>query len=516
MPEPASPNAPFIPSQVAAPNATRLQQADLAETIEISVYLKPRHHHQNIDREELARRRTIDHADDIKRVRAFAEKSGLTVVRVDAPGRLLRLSGTVARMQAAFGTSLSLYEAGGVRFRGRQGTLHLPSDLHGIVQAVLGLDTRPAAQPRFVRASPSAAAAVAGGYLPNDVGRLYAFPQDVTGAGQVIALIELGGGYFDSDTSTAFAAMNLPPPNVTAMSVDGGQNAPSPDDGANTEVALDIQVAGGVAPGAAIVLYFAPNTAAGFADAITEAVHDTTNKPAIVSISWGSAEPNWTSQAVAAMDSALADAVSLNIPVFVASGDNLATDGLADGSVHVDFPAASSNAIGCGGTELTSSAGQITGEVVWNDGASGTGGGISSLFPVPAFQTAVTLPPDASTGATGRGVPDIGGNAAPASGYQIVVNGQTAVVGGTSAVAPLWAGLIALLNQKNGMPIGFFLPALYAQAGGAVRAITSGNNRPAGSPALGYDAGPGWNACTGLGVPNGAQLAALLGGPQVA
>ena len=191
--------------------------------------------------------------------------------------------------------------------------------------------------------------------------------------------------------------------------------------------------------------------------------------------------------------------------VFVASGDNLATDSVNDGQVHVDFPAASPFAIGCGGTQLNASGGAVSSEVVWNDGSSGTGGGISALAAVPDFQSGVTLPPNVSTGAAGRGVPDVAGNAAPGTGYQIVVNGQPQQVGGTSAVAPLWAGLAALINQGAAKPVGFFLPALYASAGNAVREITDGNNIPSGTN-LGYTAGPGWNACTGLGVPNGQAL----------
>ena len=217
--------------------------------------------------------------------------------------------------------------------------------------------------------------------------------------------------------------MGLAPPTVSAVPVDGGQNTPTPDDGADAEVALDIQVAGGVAPGAAIAVYFAPNTDAGFADAISQAVHDTANKPSVISISWGSAEPNWTAQAVSAMNSAMQDAGTLRVSVFVASGDNLATDSVNDGKVHVDFPASSPYAIGCGGTQLNASGGTVGSEVVWNDGNSGTGGGISALAAVPAFQSAVTLPMNVSTNAPGRGVPDVAGNAAPGTGYEIVVGG---------------------------------------------------------------------------------------------
>ncbi len=491
----------FAPSERAAPPGTRVGPADPAAQVHVSLYLKPLDGEDApTDRDALARQRAATYAGAIQAVTDFAAGAGLTVDGVDPARRLVRLTGTVAQAQAAFRTTLSSYEDGGRQFRGREGTLQLPLALHDVVEAVLGLDTRAQAQTRLV----IRAAAQASGYLPNAVGQIYGFPTAVTGAGQCIGLIELGGGYLDSDTAAAFSAMGLTPPTVTAVSVDDGANTPTPDDGANAEVALDIQVAGGNAPGAAIAVYFAPNTDAGFADAISQAVHDTANKPSVISISWGSAEPNWTAQAVAAMNSAMEDAGTLGVSVFVASGDNLATDGVDDGQVHVDFPAASPYAIGCGGTQLTAAGGAVASEVVWNDGSSGTGGGISTLFPVPAFQAGATLPVGISTSQPGRGVPDVAGNAAPATGYQIVVNGQPAVVGGTSAVAPLWAGLTALINQQAAQPVGFFLPTLYAQSG-AVREITTGNNRPAGT-ALGYDAGAGWNACTGLGVPDGTAV----------
>ncbi len=505
----SSRSLPFQPSHRATPPGVRVGPVNPDQQVSVSIYLKPVRpaaEDRGQSREQLAATRTSDHADTFAALRAFAAAHRLTVIE-EAPGRrLVRLGGTSAAMQAAFGTELHCYEHLGTQFRARSGVLHLPEDLHGVVQAVLGLDNRPQARAHF-RVAPAARTQ---GFLPNAVGRLYGFPTASNGAGQCIGLIELGGGYLESDTQAAFAAMGLAAPSVTAVSVDGAANAPTPDDGADGEVALDIQVAGGNAPGASIAVYFAPNTDAGFADAISQAVHDTTHHPSVVSISWGGPESSWTQQAISAMNTALSDADSLNVTVFVACGDSLSTDGVTDGQVHVDFPAASPGAIGCGGTTITTANGVLATEAVWNDGSSGTGGGISVLAAVPAFQSGITLPPNASTGGTGRGVPDVCGNAAPGSGYSIVVNGATEVVGGTSAVAPLWAGLIALVNAQKGTPSGFFLPALY-QARTALNDVTQGDNIPAGSQ-LGYRAGPGWDACTGLGSPSGAQVAALLGG----
>ena len=256
--------------------------------------------------------------------------------------------------------------------------------------------------------------------------------------------------------------MGLTPPKVTAVPVSGGANTPGKDTDADGEVALDIQVSGAGAPGAALAVYFAANTDQGFVDAISQAAHDETNKPSVLSISWGSAESEWTQQSITAMTSAFQDAADLGVSVFAASGDGLAPDGVTDGKAHVDFPASSPLVVGCGGTHIKASAEKITDESVWNSDGGGTGGGISDLFDVPTYQDGVTLPASVNGGRKGRGVPDVAGDADPNSGYRVVVDGQAQVIGGTSAVAPLWAGLFALINQASGRPSGQPHATLYA------------------------------------------------------
>jgi kumamolisin len=273
--------------------------------------------------------------------------------------------------------------------------------------------------------------------------------------------------------------------------VEGGTNSPGDPNGADGEVMLDIEVAGAVAAGARIVVYFAPNTDQGFVDAIAQAVHDTKYKPSVISISWGSAETNWTAQAMTALDAACQSAAALGVTITVASGDNGSSDGVSDGKNHVDFPASSPHVLACGGTRLAGSGSTISSEVVWNDQPQGgaTGGGYSIVFPQPSWQANLSGPSD------GRGVPDVAGDASPETGYKILVDGKAMVIGGTSAVAPLWAGLIAVANQQNGQPAGFLQPALYAaKSKGAFRDTISGNN---GS----FSAAAGWDACTGLGSP---------------
>jgi kumamolisin len=469
------------------------------------------------------------HAADpasIKLVRAFAQEFRLTVDK-DTPKperRTVKLTGTVAAMQKAFGVTLTQKVLEGNTYRVREGSIHLPAELTGAVEAVLGLDNRPQAQPHFrvlgSRANATAggtkgfarahAAAVGASYTPVQVAQLYQFPQGATAAGQTIGIIELGGGYRSADLSAYFKGLGQKAPKVTAVSVDKGKNSPGKASGADGEVMLDIEVAASVAPGAKIVVYFAPNTDQGFIDAVASAVHDTTNKPSVVSISWGGPESSWTVQAMNALDAACQSAAALGITITVAAGDNGSTDG-ATGN-NVDFPASSPHVLACGGTKLLGSGSTITSEVVWNEQANNegaTGGGVSNVFPLPSWQAHANVPaPSVSTG--GRGVPDVAGDADPETGYQVRVDGESLVIGGTSAVAPLWAGLIALNNQQNGKSAGFIQPQIYAaKAASAFNDIVSGNNGA-------FTAGPGWDACTGLGSPIGNKLIALLGASTAA
>jgi kumamolisin len=349
---------------------------------------------------------------------------------------------------------------------------------------------------------------------PPQIAKLYNFPTGANhnGSGQCIALIELGGGYKSKDLRTYFQQLNVSMPKVTSVSVDHGHNHPAgKPNSADGEVDLDIEVAGSIAPGAHIVVYFAPNTDRGFLDAITKAIHDTTNYPSVISISWGSAESSWTAQAMQVMDQAFQAAAAVGVTVCCAAGDNGPTDGVTDGKAHVDFPASSPYALGCGGTRLETLNNQLS-EVVWNDGPnSATGGGVSDFFDLPTWQTNVGVPASVNSDhRVGRGVPDVAGNADPQTGYQVYVDSQSVVFGGTSAVAPLWAGLIALMNQQRGKSVGYLNPILYqnyqrlSQAN-ALRDVTSGNNGA-------YSAGTGWDPCSGVGTPDGAKLLDALSG----
>jgi kumamolisin len=469
---------------------------------------------------------------DAQLVSAVLGEYGLTVTETHLASRRLKVAGTIAAMQSAFGTTLAAVTSphpdgsGNVTHRYRTGSLSVPAQLSGIISAVLGLDDRPVARPQFRRgpaagaraaAEPedgTAAPAVQGGPLTApQVASFYEFPAGTDGTGQTVAIIELGGGYTPADLATYFSGLGLSVPSVTAVGVGGASN--SPGQAADGEVELDIEVVGAVAPGAAQRVYFADNTDQGFIDAISEAVH-ATPPPVAVSISWGQSEDQWSAQSRTAMDQAFADAAALGVTVAVAAGDNGSSDDPSgQTSVHCDFPASSPHALACGGTKLigNTSSFAIASEVVWNELASNEGaggGGVSDAFGVPSWQANAGVPASASGGGSGRGVPDVAGNADPATGYLVVVDGHQQPIGGTSAVAPLWAGLIARLAQATGRTFGLIQPMLYAgvapgTAQPGFNDIVSGSNGA-------YHAGPGWDACTGLGSPNGAALLKLLGG----
>jgi kumamolisin len=506
------------------PGAERIGDVDGSERIEVTLVTRRR---AEIPRdalgvpvrrtkEQLEQRHGADPAD-LALVTSTLSRLGLEVTSQDPGTRRLAVAGPASAMATAFGAELSLVASpdpvgpGRVTHRYREGTLRIPAELDGIVLAVLGLDTRPQARSQ-ARVSDQATDGAGVSYTPPQVAEIYQFPAGTDGTGQTIGIIELGGGYSATDLDSYFSGLGLAVPSVTAQGVDGASNVPDQaPNGADGEVLLDIEVAGSVAPGAALVVYFAPNTDQGFLDAVTNAVHATPT-PVAVSISWGQSEDSWTAQARTALDAAMADGVALGVTVCVAAGDNGSSDGVSGSQPHVDFPASSPHGLACGGTSLQADPGSgvISSETVWNDGSSGGagGGGVSDVFALPAWQTSAGVPGNAASGSPGRGVPDVAGDADPDTGYQVLVDGQSTVIGGTSAVAPLWAALVSRLAQATDGPFGLIQEVLYAgvasgQAAPGFQDIISGSNGA-------YSAGPGWDACTGLGSPNGSALLASL------
>jgi len=480
---------------------------------------------QYLSRHEFAQAQSADPAD-LDAIEEFASEYGLSVSGSSPSQRMVRVTGTLANLGKAFNVQFGMYRTGRAVFRAHLGPVSVPKDLADKVEGVFGLDTRPQGTHHFQRPRGVRSASAPPGvlYTPLEVASLYNFPAGVTGQGQCIGIIEFGGGYQTSDLDAYFQELGIDSPSVVSVSVLGATNHPTTplgNGGDDVEVMLDIEVAGGVAPGAQIVVYFAPIYTLGWIRAFKTAIHDSFHNPSVISVSWGGAESTWTRQALRALNEEFKAAAAMGVTICAPAGDNGYTDGLPGSTAHVDFPGSSPYVLCCGGTSLRSTDDTISSEAVWNDGpnpanpTSATGGGVSAFFPVPSYQSGANVPPSVNPPYnTGRGAPDVAGVADPNTGYKIRVDGVDlwtapppvgGPVGGTSAVAPLWAGLIALINEQLGKSVGFINPLLYSQVaeGGGLRDITSGNNGA-------YKAGTGWDPCTGLGSPDGTTLAGLL------
>ncbi|MER6784297.1 S53 family peptidase [Streptomyces sp. NPDC000658] len=468
---------------------------------------------ETITREELAARYGADPAD-IDMVKRSAEQHGLTVTEADPASRRVKVSGTLGQLRSVVqADSLTkvttpdpAHEGRVLEHRQRTGDLRILPEWDGVVTGVTGLDNRPQARPHIQRIEAHAAHM---SYSPVDLGKVYRFPPATDGSGHTIGVVELGGGIPEGDLDAYFAELGIPTPTVDVVEVGAGSNTPGVSLRADGEVMLDIEVIGALAPGARQVVYFAENSAQGFTDAISTAVFAQPT-PTVVSISWGMSEDSWTAQGRAILDAALADAAAMGVTVCVAAGDDGSSDGDPTGQAHTDFPASSPRALACGGTRLDADAatGAVNSETVWNDhNGSASGGGVSRMFEQPVWQANVGVP-DGNGQGRRRGVPDVSANASPTSGYRVLIRGQDQIIGGTSAVAPLWAALTVRLSEALGRPLGMLQPVLYA---GAAPGVSPDGFRDIVQGDIGdFAATPGWDACTGLGVPDGQALLARL------
>jgi kumamolisin len=492
------------------PGARAIGPTSPHQIIEISVILKHRqtlnlaqHRGQTLTHSDFARMYGAD-PTSVDKIKQFARENNLQVLERgdEVLRRTVTLAGTAADMEKTFSVELIGFEHPDGTYRGHTGPIQVPEAYASLIQAVFGLDNRPVAHPHLRmrntnRTFGSRTATTT--YTPVQIASLYDFPRDADGNGQTIGVIELGGGFRPADLQQYFQSLNLKTPPVRAVLVNEANNRPTTPNSMDAEVMLDIEIAGAIANGASMAVYFTTNSARGFQDALSTAVHDQIHTPSVLSLSWGNAEETWTQQSMECFDQVAQEAALLGITVVAASGDQGTTDGLPGTKNHVDFPASCPHVLGVGGTRIVSANGVIQNETVWNDGPTGgaTGGGYSNLFQRPEWQSAVATQPS-------RGVPDTAGNADPDTGYTILVDGEQLVVGGTSAVAPLWAGLVARCNQMLSARLGFINPSLYAiNQNNGFRDITHGNNGA-------YSATPGWDPCTGLGSPLGSRLLQAL------
>jgi hypothetical protein len=548
--------------------AKRVGAADSNEVIDVSIYLrrppsapplrdqryyasralKPKEH---LTRQQLAERYGAT-AADLKAVTDFATARGLKIVETSAPRRLVRVSGTAGQLAKAFSVELSRYESKTEKYRGHEGPIHVPTEIADIVTGVFGLDNR-----RMARRAGNGGPAGASTLTPPQVAQLYDFPTGKA-TGQTIGILEFSGpttgsnpqptsGFNLADINAFFSGLGQPTPNIQAISVDGATNSPNGDpDSGDGEVVLDIDVAGSVGQGANLAVYFAPLTEQGWVDIVTTAALETTGLPAgwaqpsVLTCSWGwteleadapagnTADPwafEWSQQAMTQLTKTYQQAAMAGVTVFNCTFDNGSNEYEDDGKAHVSYPATDPWVTACGGTLITNVSGSSFSEHTWNDNAyspgQATGGGISDFFPLQPWQQGAGVPPSVNPGArVGRGIPDVAGNASVYSGYLLQVDGVASFQeNGTSSVGPLYAGLIAIINAALGEPVGYLNPTLYAlalQPGGTdvLRDINDGISNSVtmgtGGMSPGYVSGPGWDACTGLGVLDGDALLSTL------
>ncbi|MFE4975586.1 protease pro-enzyme activation domain-containing protein [Kitasatospora sp. NPDC056651] len=458
----------------------------------------------------------------VDQVRTYLAQQGLTVTGVSANRQVVNAHGTAAQVSQAFGTHESSYLDPQLQraFFANDAAASIPSDLATVVQGVSGLDNHAvrknrlaepnAAAPNAVTPAtpaPNAASAAPSGMSPAQYTGAYNLTKTgADGTGTTVALWEFDG-YQSSNLTTYDSQYGLSGPAVSTVSVDGANYDSAPGQGQG-EVELDSEIVRGAAPKATQLVYEAPNSDQGEIDMANKIVTD--NRVSVVSISWGSCEPDTTASSMTAVDNAFKQAAAQGISIFSASGDDGSRDCTRSTSGSavkaVDFPASSPHQTGVGGTNLQVSGGNTySSESAW----STAGGGVSTVFAKPSWQT--------GTGVTGtmRTVPDVSSNADPQSGFAIYTAGSWQVYGGTSAAAPLWAGYAAQFNQKAkaaGQPVlGEASPRLYAVANGggygsSFHDVTTGANQD-------FSAKAGYDQVTGWGSPVADALTtALLGG----
>ena len=517
--------------RVALPGARALGAANPHATIEVLLKLRRKKELPDIDsrpqkplsREELANEYGGSE-EDMSKVEEAMQGFGLQVVSKDPAARSIRLSGTIAEIEAAFQVKLFNYSHPGGDYRGRVGAVHVPAELKDIVEGVFGLDNRRAAKRsrhpnRTAAPTKSISAASESCYLPSQLAAHYNFPPG-DGAGQTVGLLEFGGGYFESDLKHFCQSAKISLPTVKPISADG--TATNARDGAEGEVMLDVEVVAGACPKATIAVYFAQFTEEGWVAVLDKALQDKANNPRILSVSWGYAEKaeTWTKAAMKQVNEALKEAAMLGVTVCVAAGDDGSSDALQDGHAHVDFPSSSPYVLAVGGTTIPVKGGSKP-DIVWFEGdglradnGGSTGGGVSAVFPRPSWQHGIEVKSVNPQAIVGRCVPDLAANADwNASPYLLVVDGGAQPNGGTSAATPLVAALIARINAHRdpGNPVGYLTPLLYQAAAGGPTVgaagctdIVDGGNKTA--KVGGYSAGAGYDAVSGWGTPNGVAL----------
>jgi len=507
---------------------------DLDQQIMISVYVRRDKHENGMTLKEYAdaviagTQPTLDHdefvyqfgsvADEIKLIEDWAQANGLIVIESGTGIGTVKVQGTADQFNNLFRIQLQTVVDTDRTYHTHDGDIIMPGEINSVVQAVAGLDNE-VAFGHYAQIDTSTPTAIDPNVIssptPLDLAQAYKFPRSSgtdaqQGLGSCTAIVELGGGWTTQNLTSTFGRIGLANPTVVDVLVDGGSNNPS-DTSSSGEVMLDIYCVGAVAPAGKIAMYFSPNSFQGFIDCITAATNDTTNNPSVISISWGTTDTTWqTFSYLNTMETAFQAALVKGITTFVAIGD-YGTQAISGGSTYtVQYPGTSPYVISAGGTIITiNNDYSIASEVVWNTpGVYGTGGGISGIISIPTWQTgqsfSYTNINNVTNSLTTRGVPDV---SAMATGYTFYYGSPnySGTFVGTSAVAPLLAGMMARINQLSGRRIGFTNSDWYGVRTTAFNDIVTGNNATPNSLA-GYKATSSWDACTGIGSPIGTEI----------
>jgi hypothetical protein len=482
--------------------------------------------------------------EDLDAIARFARIHGLTVVETSLPGRTVRLSGTARQMSHAFAVDLEQYQPPEESYRSHTGPIYLPDEVADIVEAVFGLDNR-----RVGRRNSSGDPPGTSTLAPPQVATLYNFPPPPASINQqIIGIMEFGGGWSQPDIDNTLFSFGLAT-STTPVDVNvTGSNNYGVIPGKDSESMLDICVAAAVAPGATIRVYWGsdPTSSSDWVAVLNAIITEPlSTRPSVVTTSWVLARGDDTntlgldglsSSQVKVVSAKFQGLAALGVTVFAACGDDGARSDTFDSNAHVQYPGSDPWVTSCGGTTISATPAYV--EWVWNDFnptessiPQATGGGVSALFTgsLPPWQQVVSIPKSLNDGTTiGRGVPDVAGNASLNSGYMIIVDTKsTGPLCGTSAVSPIYAGLMAIINASLGQPVGFLNPTLYAFRETVCRDVNAqammGSPPDNGVPAYtnpftmqhfpavkGYPSGAGWDACTGLGTIDGGALLAAL------
>lgn len=475
--------------------------------------------------------------EDLELVKKFADDHKLRVIDSSKERRCVILSGTAQQLSDAFQVDNRTYTHEDEVYRSYPDAIQIPANLKGIIEAVLGLENRALMSHHAFLAAGHLAFMATGGVAARhtevrEVAEAYKFPNGANGKGQCIAIIELGGGFYEGDIKKYFRTHKLNQPKINVVEIEGARNDPADpkyvkqvleamgvEHGSDEldkskfahamwtiESTLDVELAGSFANAAHVVVYFAPNNAHGKYQALTEALSSKKYPASVISCSWGAVEETLPGDVVSSLNHVFEDAALRGITTCFSSGDR-GEDPSPKGNPRVHFPASSPYVLSCGGTHWLKKQRSIY-EEVWSESLPKnfvvqSGGGVSKIFEQPEWQSGIKL----QTRKSGRGVPDVAGKADIVSGYCMQVCGFDVTMGGTSAAAPMWAGLIARLNQELGCSIGYVNPFLYQEhCRSSFNDITKGNNGKH------FKATPGWDPCTGWGSPDGNKLLAKLRG----